>query len=352
MSANDFRLLTKAEYLQDLVQLISEAKPGQRVALSTMNFQPDDPLVGAITPVLEAAARRGVKVYFAIDAFNFLKAGHGRPGPLWPRASLPKHLPEKYGRIVRELNMITTAGGHCAITNMPQRPFSRIHSGRSHIKAAVIGDIVYIGGCNLNRPEQLDVMARWHDTKAADWVFDAVREMVEVGDTRKLFSNTDRRLDLANDKSLLIDSGKSGQSIILKNAYQLIDEAEKHIFLTCQYFPGGETGQRLKAAFERGVQVDIFFSHQSVHGLEAPAHHLYALLERRRVPSSFFVNRLAKGLPKLHAKVLCTEKGALLGSHNFMAQGVRFGTAEIALRHDSPDFSEKLRTFMLRQITD
>ena len=34
--------------------------------------------------------------------------------------------------------------------------------------------------------------------------------------------------------------------------------------------------------------------------------------------------------PKLHAKVLVSERCAIIGSHNYVWQGVRFGTAEIA----------------------
>jgi len=351
MKANDVRLLTTAEYFRDLARMISTAKKGDRVAVATMSFRPEQPLVHAITNELEAAARRGANVYVTMDAYEFLKAGQGKPGPLWPHTELPKNLREPFRGRVAAFERISAAGGHCVITNMPKRPFSPIHGGRSHIKTAVIGDAVYIGGCNLNDASRLDIMARWHDRKAADWAFDTVREIVEHKSTQEAFGGKDRSMTVDSKTKLLVDAGVPKQSTILQNAYQLIDEAEDHVFLTCQYFPGGTTARHLKAAFNRGVQVTICYSHPSVHGTEAPAHYLYALKERTRMPKNFFVNRLVRDRPLLHAKVLCTEKGAMLGSHNYVVQGVNFGTAEIALRCNMPDFSKKLRAAIQQQIS-
>jgi hypothetical protein len=214
----------------------------------------------------------------------------------------------------------------------------------------VINDILYIGGCNLSEVRRLDVMAKWQDPAAAAWVFAAVHDMVEQGSTQSAFGGKDRQLQLDANSTLFIDAGVPDQSTILQNAYRLIDEADDHIFLTCQYFPGGPTARRLKAARERGVEVAIRYSHPSAFGSEAPAHYLYGFREQVHMPAAFFSGRLAKGRPLLHAKVLCTEKGAVLGSHNYVAHGVAWGTAEIALRCDSPGFSDKLRAFMLKQI--
>jgi hypothetical protein len=45
---------------------------------------------------------------------------------------------------------------------------------------------------------------------------------------------------------------------------------------------------------------------------------------------------LPKTGPGLHAKLIATEKGAIIGSHNYVRTGVQLGTAEIALmRYDT-----------------
>jgi hypothetical protein len=46
-------------------------------------------------------------------------------------------------------------------------------------------------------------------------------------------------------------------------------------------------------------------------------------------------------LPRLHAKLLATEQGAMIGSHNYVVQGVTLGTAEAAILRNDPQFSKQ-----------
>jgi hypothetical protein len=58
--------------------------------------------------------------------------------------------------------------------------------------------------------------------------------------------------------------------------------------------------------------------------------------ERTHQPSALFDQQLHKDLPYLHAKLLATEQGAMIGSHNYVGVGVSFGTAELTLlRYDN-----------------
>jgi len=352
MDASDCHFLNRAEYFRDLATTISKTKTGDRVLLASMSFEPSEPLVANVMHALQAAAQRGVNVYLAIDAYSFLTSeNRGQIGPLWPRTRLPKNLREPFRSRRQSLEALARAGGHYAITNVPRQPFSVIPAGRSHIKTAVVGDRVYVGGCNLRAPEQFDVMVSWQDRTAADWIFNAMCAVIEQHSTKTALRGVDRGLELDADTSLLLDAGTPKQSLILDEAHRLIDSAAESIFFTCQYFPGDATARHLKAAWKRGVKVTIVYSHPNAHGrLEAPAHHAYGLKERLHLPGEFFAHRLPKGVPLLHAKVLVTDKGSMIGSHNYVVQGVNFGTAELALLCRSSDFAQQLRAFIAGQL--
>jgi phosphatidylserine/phosphatidylglycerophosphate/cardiolipin synthase-like enzyme len=309
-----------------------------------MSIEPSEPLIGELMDALIAAAKRGVDTYLSVDAYNFLAGENlSLAGPLWARSALPKRLPEPYESRRHALELLDQAGGHYAITNMPGRPFTIIPAGRSHIKTAIVGSDVYVGGCNLHIPEELDVMVTWRDTKTADWLFDTMCRIVDQQSTKTALGGVDRGFEVDDTTTLLLDAGTPRQSLILDEAYKLIDTARESIFLTCQYFPGDSTAQHLRAAHSRGVRVTLIYSHPSAHGeLKAPAHHAYGLKERLRLPQEFFAHRLPKDTPLLHAKVLVTDQGSMIGSHNYVVQGVNFGTAELALLSHDPQFGQAL----------
>lgn len=314
-----------------------------------MTFRPEEPAVQHLVESLETASKRGADVLLMIDAYNFLIDEHQTPGPLFFRSQLPKQLRGEFQQKMRWLSSLADQSVRYAITNMPKGAPSNPFAGRSHIKFAVVNDRIYIGGCNLSHAEQIDVMAAWDDKKTADWLYDFGQHMVASGGS-SFMDGTDIERPIDTQSIILVDAGARKQSIILDNALKLIDEAEKELFITCQYFPGGVTAQHLLAAHRRGVKVTIAYSPPGVHGRQALAHHLHKQRERLRLPKEFFVHQLPKSLPKLHAKVLASEKSVIIGSHNFVSQGVNWGTAEIALlRHDA-SFARKLRGFIQSQI--
>ena len=78
---------------------------------------------------------------------------------------------------------------------------------------------------------------------------------------------------------------------------------------------------------------------------------MHQMRERmRNLPEHFFAGRLGKLVPKLHAKVLASEKAAIVGSHNYVIQGVNFGTAELALHSMDPAFALAVRNFTNQEI--
>jgi phosphatidylserine/phosphatidylglycerophosphate/cardiolipin synthase-like enzyme len=246
---------------------------------------------------------------------------------------------------------LKAAGGHYTITNQPKRRFHPPMVGRSHIKGAVVGKRVFVGGCNLEHAEQLDVMVTWKSALAAEKLSNWLLQIAETGSVRQALADVDAEVALDSTTRLLIDAGVPNQSLIYDEALQLIDSAQQWIYITCQYFPGGPTARHLAAAQARGVHVEIDYSHPRTQGNAAPLHYAHQVAQRaRKLPRNFFAGKLDKQVPKLHAKVLASEQMAMIGSHNYVIQGVHFGTAELALTSLDPEFSMHLRDFIREQL--
>lgn len=344
-------LYSKADYFRAIVRDVISAKRGSRVLLTTMNFDPNDPLVHGIVTELIAASKRGVKVSLAIDAHDFLEIGKLRLGPLWFHAEMPSKVDRQSQERLTVRDELVASGGVFAITNQPHRAHSSPVSGRSHIKTAIINDKVYVGGCNLNDAKQLDLMVSWHDQATADWLYTQLIRVVDSESTKVAFHGTDQSYDIDPHTTLLIDAGVRQQSRIFDEALAFIDEARDWLVITCQFFPHGITAEHLAQAARRGVHVKIIYNRPYKHGAYAPVQQGVVWRERLRGrPASFFRNTLPLRAPYIHAKLIASEKGAIIGSHNYVAEGVRFGTAEIALmRHDAAFGREALAT--IEQIT-
>jgi len=347
----NFTFYNRQDYFKQLVKDIDAAKPGERVLVATISLDPHDLLVAQVLHSLAGAAQRGAHVLVMVDAYTFLQNPNKLPGPLWYNLTLTERMSQPFAKAYQMLKHIEQCGGSVVITNRPNRRFSTMHAGRSHIKAAIIGNRLYIGGCNLSGSDQIDLMTHSENAKAADWVYQQLSFVAHTGSTKAAFKAQDQRFEVDKSTSILIDAGRPRQSRILDEALHLIDTAEKSLLITCQYFPGGVTAKHLATAFRRGVDVTIYHSHPKVHGLEAPAHHVQQFVGRSRLPAKLKSFRLAKGAPKLHAKVLVSEKEAIVGSHNFITQGVTLGTAEIALHVKGPAFTAELRKFIENEIT-
>src|SRR5215471_9707231 len=164
-----------------------------------------------------------------------------------------------------------------------------------------------------------------------------MHEAIRTQSTKRALQAQDRELVLNNRTKLLLDAGKPKQSIIFKDALQLIDDAQEWLVMTCQYFPAGITIEHLLQAHKRGVHVRLYYNvpiklvsglyydHPARPGLRTLVHHLLLARARRRLPAIFFAHELPKATPYMHAKLLASEKGAMIGSHNYIAAGVNFG---------------------------
>jgi phosphatidylserine/phosphatidylglycerophosphate/cardiolipin synthase-like enzyme len=348
----NYSFVTRRQYFAELVEMTSRATAGERIAVAAMDIDVDDRPIAELLDALQAAAHRGAKVLLIVDAMNFLMDQYYVPGPYFYHPTPDARLYGKYKRTKQALERVKSAGGAFHITNTPRRRFNIPQVGRSHIKGAVIGDTAYIGGCNLLRADHIDIMVKLNDKDVADTLHNWFSTMATRQAVREAFSDVDLAISIDSTTQLLLDAGVPGQSIIYETALRLIDNASERLFVTCQYFPGGQTARHLAAAQSRGVRVEIIYGHPRHQGPLSPLHHAHQLAKRAQgLPANFFAGRLGRQAPKLHAKVLVSENEALVGSHNYVIQGVQLGTAEIALHVNDPGFADATRSFMREQLS-
>jgi phosphatidylserine/phosphatidylglycerophosphate/cardiolipin synthase-like enzyme len=349
MISSKFQFYSRPEYFVDLAERASKAKAGDSITLMTMDFDPARPLIKSLTKELCQAASRGVNVRLIVDAMDFILDKDSKPGPLFYGRELNEHSAGSAGATMAQLEKLRTCGGSYWIINRPSRPFMNPVAGRSHIKLALINDRIYMGGCNLDDETRIDIMAAWEDTETSRWLYELTKKIVKAGNVKEALNGTDVTHQVNEDMTIFVDSGVKKQSVIYDEALACIDDAEESIYITCQYFPGGPTAKHLLAAQKRGANINIVFSGPASHN-QPLGHYLYNLRERSRMPASFFANQLPSTGPKMHAKIIATENGAMLGSHNYVNMGVNLGTAEIALLCNDVDFSQSISLHMQRHI--
>lgn len=346
-----YTFVNRADYFRALTTAVTGMGPGDRVVVAAMALDVRPEAIRELLQQLARAAARGVRVGLWVDAMSFMLDEYIVPGPLWLGLKPTTHSFGPFGARYAALAAIEEAGGSILITNVPSHPFSMPVAGRSHIKFAVVNNTTYIGGHNLNHPDQLDIMVCWESAQAAGYLCDLFEAVITAnGNVGRALNATDTAIQLGASSTLLIDAGQKGRSAILDAALGAIDDAQEYIVFTCQYFPGGIVAKHLAAAEKRGVNVRILFSHPSAHRFEAGLHYAYNRVQRARLPRSLFAHQLPKSAPKLHAKLLATESTAILGSHNLVVQGVALGTAEIALVCHDSSFSRSAVAAIEQQI--
>ncbi len=336
-----FSFFSKASYYHRLAEEMARTKRGGRIFLVTMAFRPTEEGVPQLLAELHAAAQRGVTVNLAVDAISLIVTQGVIPGPLLFSRTLPRHIPKLFQPFIDALNELAQSGVRYTILNWPHRPLTNPFAGRSHIKFAVIDDHIFVGGCNITKINDIDLMAGWSDAAIADWFCAFGQKIMASGSVLQAMAGHDETISLDGSTNLLIDAGVPGQSLILDTALSLIDTAEKHIMMTCQYPPNDVTARHLTNAADRGVSVELIYNHPGKHYFPLSLlHHGVLWFEKSRKPAWLFAGQLPKRSEFLHAKLLVTDKGAMVGSHNYVRAGVTFGTAEMALLSSSQPFGE------------
>lgn len=347
-SPDQFEFYSTQDYFKHLAGSISETVKNDRVILTAMTFDPNDPLIAELMRQLISAAKRGVMTTIVIDSYTFTSNGLSKLIPfVFSTKQNHNHSP-----IVKSLEELKASGGRYAIINRPRNPFSLIYSGRFHAKLAIINNRVYVGGCNLSDTERIDMMVGWDDSSTADKLSEICNRITEPNYRQAVFNGQDLSIELSNKAELIFDAGMKRQSTIMNAALSAIDSAERSIFFACQYYPNSLTSRRLIQAAKRGVDVTILFNHPAQHSFPNSFIHRLVMLKQSCVtPSSIKLIMLPKSERYLHAKLIATEKSAIVGSHNFIIAGVKFGTTEIALNDNNPDFANKAIKTVTNQLS-
>jgi cardiolipin synthase len=351
--AHEYKFFPTIDYFAELNRSIARLDRGEHIYLATMAFDGQAESTRLLFEHLGEAAKRGVVVKLIVDAMPFLLYAGIRPGPMYYGKSLKGRLKEPFSTTLRMLDELREAGGEYAIINRPSRPLKLPLGGRSHIKFAIINDRVIIGGCNLDSAHHpdIDIMVGWEDAHSAAWLRAMAEKLMSTGHARIALHNEDSCLPLNDHAAILVDAGVPRRSLIMRRAMALIDEAREYVFISCQYFPGQVTGQRLLAARRRGAKICIVYGHPHQHDrLNQRLQRLSNMAERWRLPDEFFRHSVQYENGRIHAKLIATERGAIIGSHNYISAGVRLGTAEIALLTDDPIFGRRAMDVVVGQI--
>lgn len=351
----DINVLTTAQYFDEVSKKLHDAKKGQRISATTMSFDPDEPRVAKYMEALQEAAKNGADVLLLIDAHSFMINHHTDlpNGPLLLHQNIHTYRLPYYRKKIAALEKLKQAGGNYRIINKASGALINPIAGRSHIKTTVIGDHYYIGGCNLSGSDELDLMLSCNDELGANYLHDFLKRIFKKGDTKIALHYHDQELALDGKTSLLIDCGVREQSIIFDQAMELIDTADEWLVMTCQFFPNSVTARHLAAAKKRGVQVKLFYNHPSKHAhINKFAHRLVIWQERARNPKELFINEGNRKQPRIHAKLIATEKGAIIGSNNYVTAGIKLGTAESAILRRDPKFAAHAASIMEDQIVN
>jgi phosphatidylserine/phosphatidylglycerophosphate/cardiolipin synthase-like enzyme len=342
-----YELLDRLDYYEHLIDRFKAASAGDNIILTTMEFRPDQGMIGKVVDALCQAARQGAQTTFLVDAYSFMLKDSVIFGPLFFSNKEPKLGYGNYRPVVAAMHKLRRSGVHVTVINKPSRPLKNPFGGRSHIKFAVINDEVMVGGCNLSNPEMLDVMVKTRNTKLADYMTSFTSDVIASKSVRKALLRRDRTFKLDAHTELLIDAGVKRQSVIYERAFELINGAANRVYMTCQYFPNTRTPAALAKAHDRGVGVHLAYNDPGQHRVPIRGvQRKTVAYKRRKLPESVFENQLPEDKSYLHAKILLSEKEAIIGSHNFVKMGVNLGTAEIAFHSTSKDFIAMARTWI------
>ncbi|HSW79606.1 MAG TPA: phospholipase D-like domain-containing protein [Candidatus Saccharimonadales bacterium] len=335
MKLKPITILNGYEYFAEITEKIAATKAGDRVGLMSMAFDPTEKRTAPMFHELLKAAKRGVQVQFNIDAYSFMvdDAKTLPTGPIFKYKNISSSRRADYKAKYEFLTKLEASGGKYCIMNMPKRRIVNPYAGRSHIKICLINDEYYIGGSNLSKSWQMDLTARVADNKSADIVFDFLLRVSRAKSVRRALSDKDKSIKIDDTTTLIIDSGVKNQSMIFTQALAFIDNAKKRILLTCQFFPASSTAQHLTQALHRKVDVKVYYGPSSINlnfavGIK---HYSVELGSKLKYPKDLFKHPMPTDKPKLHAKLIATEQGIMIGSHNYATQGVSFGTAESSL---------------------
>lgn len=324
MPQSNATLLPSTDYLADLTKRVSKAK--SRISIMSLIFT-DDSTTHELIEELLAAARRGVVVSIAADAFTY--------GELGGMFSPTKHL-QKPVRVATETAKRFKEAGASFIWLGDAYKFNPF-GGVTHIKWSIVDNTCYIfGGVNLYESgiASTDYMIRFNDTALADEIVHQQTLIVAHAAPEVIYAGYQA---ICRAGTFYIDSGAKRESLIYDRALVLTDSA-KHILFVSQYAPSGRLAKQIKQK-----NSTLYFNSPR------NASPLNGLLIRWDMFREGLTTHYTRK-KYLHAKFMIFtmpdgKKIALTGSHNFSHAGVVFGTREVALETTDQNIILQLENF-------
>lgn len=343
-------ILDQDQYFIALTQDVATAQSGDQISMTTMSLEPSETAVQEVMGGLNNAAERGVDVNFALDAYTFLTdSTSGTFGPLFSRKFGKNAVYDARRATFDEL--ASKSAVNAGIVNTPNRQYRNPFANRSHIKAATVGDITYIGGPNLHGTERSDMVLRIEDAQFAGTVHQMIADLAITGSTTHALGGVDYLVPIDHRTDLLVDTGTRNQSVIMDTALQAIDRAEEQVVVASQFLPSKRVMSRLRAAHKKGVEVHIVRNHpENETGIKKAWQLGMLAFNRLQLPADFFQDVRPCDVNPSHIAAVATEKEVLKGGHNFNDLGVKWGTAEAVIhRRNDPDFARDVAAFVLNQ---
>lgn len=344
----DASIYTGQEFFTELCEDVASTRAGDRIAVATMDFDVSDPMVGLLFNEVEDAAHRKVEIDLAVCAFALLEP---RPtvGPIVLPLPLSREVYQNRVAPLARLGGLPTA--RCSVINQPRGPLVwNYFAGRSHIKLAVVNDNTKIGGPSLQGSGRIDAVVGINDSKTADILYGMAKSLVKHKSTREALGDSDFVIPVDDITDIYVDAGVRGQSGILDKTLDIIDSAAEEVTISSPFFLTGVAGDHLASAYHKGVEIYLAHNHVSKYEQLRFVHRAIKARERMRRPAAFFKHQVPQDLAALHAKVVANEDVGMVASHNFVENGVKFGTAEIAVVRRDPVFAKAAKNIILSQV--
>lgn len=317
-------LMLPDDYIKHATNLINQAK--RRVFVICLNINYADETNDFIDALLNAA-ERGVEVHVGADLLSFV-CDHNTN--VASRVAGKEMI-----RTSRMRSRFVKAGANFHWLGIQKVPYL---IGRTHSKWTIIDDDVFsFGGVNLSHAaiaERTDYMIHIKDSKIADRLCDEQIKIEKPSSNKRPADST----AATSYGSLIIDTGKFGQSTIYKHATKLAIEAEEVLFVS-QYCPTGKLGKAIKSKRSR-----VYFNPKGSAGDVVNNFMIGPKSSVENQDNKYTRNRY------LHAKFIIGTlpdgtKRAITGSHNFASISGHMGTREVALETTDPSIIQQLEKF-------
>lgn len=339
-----YNILETTDFFIDLLQEIDRAT--SRIWLQTMAFEYCH-FTSSLVRSLIMASQKGVDGRLIRDAYSDYVTDS-----TFNRLPLPSKTDRSRKKAIMDntVSLIEDLRGASIITKKTNVP-TRIHRytplpgvmGRDHKKVAIVDNTAYIGGVNMTSLDarRIDFMLKTNNACIVAALMNLFCE------TLSDVPQSDRVIPCDGNNLLLVDGGEPMQSIIMKNAYDVIDREQGKIVLVSPYFPSSTLSTKLNKAVKRGVTVEfITSSRESLSGF-APkmSQFVHNLGSKKKLFSTFYANGI------IHAKALLAfgNREAIVGSHNFDELFVELGTEEASLQTREPEIFNEL-VFLINKL--